>query len=93
MLPQIADNPVQLGVLAQWAAFFGDDGLALELLTRMTARGSLVVLLWRPVFAHTRTTPGFKDLARRLRLVEYWRSSGQWSEFCHPLASEDFECR
>jgi hypothetical protein len=39
-----------------------------------------------------RQLPGFKDLVRDLGLVDYWRTSGKWSDFCHPVGEDDFEC-
>jgi hypothetical protein len=29
---------------------------------------------------------------RELRLVDYWRSSGNWGDFCRPIGRNDFEC-
>ncbi len=26
-------------------------------------------------------------------LVDYWRTSGNWSQFCRPLGADDFECQ
>jgi len=38
-----------------------------------------------------RKLPGFKKIVIDLGLVEYWRVYG-WSDFCHPLAHDDFTC-
>jgi hypothetical protein len=40
-----------------------------------------------------RANPRFKDLLRQLGLVDYFRASGNWGDFCKPLGTEDFECR
>jgi hypothetical protein len=29
---------------------------------------------------------------RDLGLADYFRSSGNWGDFCRPLAGDDFEC-
>lgn len=34
----------------------------------------------------------FKDILRDLGLVDYWRSTGNWGDFCKPVGAEDFEC-
>jgi hypothetical protein len=48
--------------------------------------------IWRPIFKGVRQLPGFKDFVRDLGLVDYWRTSGNWGDFCHPVGEEDFEC-
>ena len=39
-----------------------------------------------------RQLPGFKDLVTKIGLVHYWRTTGNWGEFCHPVGKDDFEC-
>jgi len=41
-----------------------------------------------------RQLDGFKDLAARAGLVNYWRSTGNWADKCQPIAGTDldFEC-
>jgi hypothetical protein len=39
-----------------------------------------------------RSQEAFEDLVRDLGLVEYWRATGEWGDFCRPLGTEDFEC-
>jgi len=38
-----------------------------------------------------RKLPAFKAVVRELGLVDYWRAFA-WSDFCRPLAGEDFVC-
>ena len=45
------------------------------------------------MLSDVRRLPGFKDLARKLGLVDYWRKSGTWGDFCRPVGDEDFECQ
>jgi hypothetical protein len=48
--------------------------------------------LWLPIEKNVRRLPGFKDFMRELRLPDYWRASGNWGDFCHPVGPNDFEC-
>jgi hypothetical protein len=36
--------------------------------------------------------PRFKSILRDLGLVDYFRSSGRWGDFCKPVGQDDFEC-
>jgi TolB-like protein len=95
--PNLPTEPVPLTVRAQWAAYFGDPDLSLQQLRRIPrdsgdTRLSVMFSLWRPVERNMRRLPGFKDFVRELGLLDYWRTSGNWGEFCHPLGTKDFEC-
>jgi TolB-like protein len=39
-----------------------------------------------------RADPRFKQLVRGLGLVDYFRASGNWGDFCKPVGKDDFEC-
>ena len=79
-------------LLAYWAAYFGDPELSLHLLRDVPADPSMAFVLWRLILKDTRRLPGFKTLVRDLGLVDYWRASGDWGEFCVPLGQDDFTC-
>lgn len=79
-------------LLAEWAASYGEPELALQLLTDAVPRLSHPALVWQPLFADVRQLPGFRDLARTLGFVDYWRLHG-WSDFCHPAADHEFICQ
>lgn len=85
-------SSVELWIMGEWAAFFGDNQLALAALNKAYGPGQATFAIWRPYMKSLRREPGFKDLVRKLRLVEYWRSSGKWNDFCHPTSDTDFEC-
>jgi TolB-like protein/tetratricopeptide (TPR) repeat protein len=95
--PGVMGSMYDMSAVAQWAAYFGDDTLALEALQRLSKMNvpftSWALTLWRPVSQSTRRLPGFKTLVRDAGLVDYWRKSGQWNEFCKPVGADDFECR
>jgi DNA-binding winged helix-turn-helix (wHTH) protein/TolB-like protein/tetratricopeptide (TPR) repeat protein len=78
--------------LARWAAFYGEPGLALELLADAVPHLSQPAVLWEPLLRDARRRDGFKKLVENLGLVEYWRVHG-WSDFCRPTEGTDFECR
>jgi tetratricopeptide (TPR) repeat protein len=47
--------------------------------------------IWGPDFATLRNSPGFKDVLRKLHIVEYWKKNG-WPDRCRPKGEGDFEC-
>jgi hypothetical protein len=75
-----------------WAAYLGDQRLALELIRPVALDPTFTRLIWAPFFGDMRRLPEFKALVTELKLVEYWRTSGKWGDFCKPLGADDFEC-
>jgi len=85
--------PFTRSSIAIFASYFGDHELALKLFQDIYEAGGFMVLgIWRPIHKEMRQLPAFKDLARELGLVDYWRSTGKWGDFCHPIGDDDFEC-
>jgi hypothetical protein len=78
------------------AAYLGDNGLALKALNAMFEQSfsfeTKAFLFWRPVLRDLRGAPGFKTLLRKWGFVEYWRTTGNWGDFCRTLGEDDFEC-
>ena len=80
-------------VIAFYASYFGDHALALEIFREMRkVNAYTMVEMWRPMHKPMRRLPGFKDLLRDMGLVDYWRGTGNWGDFCRPLGDDDFEC-
>jgi adenylate cyclase len=79
-------NSVNRSVIAAWASYFGEHEIALQIY-----RGFMFTC-WRPIHKGMRQLPGFKDLVQEFGLVDYWRTSGKWGDFCHPVGENDFEC-
>lgn len=77
--------------LAQWAAYYHEPELSLELLAEAAPNLSHPSVLWQPLMRDARKLPAFKELVRNLGFVDYWRVYG-WSDFCHPLSAADFAC-
>jgi TolB-like protein/tetratricopeptide (TPR) repeat protein len=95
--PNTPPQAFLLVVEANWAAYFGDAGLSLNLLRGIplhdtNARSSVMFSLWRPIEKPIRRLTQFKNFVRELGLLDYWRASGKWGDFCHPLDHSDFEC-
>jgi hypothetical protein len=94
--PQLNAGIFPLIPISHWASYLGDDRLALQALER-AARLEVPlyqwgVTLWRPVTASLRGDPAFKRVLHQVGLVDYWKSSGNWGEFCAPTGPDDFEC-
>jgi adenylate cyclase len=83
--------------LAAYADHFGDSDLALAALRRsyVDFGGTNIGMLWRPYRdSQMHNRPGFKEILRDIGLVGYFRESGNYGDYCEPLAgSEDFACR
>jgi TolB-like protein/Tfp pilus assembly protein PilF len=76
-----------------WAAVFGDVDLALLTLRRafVDMRWPLLYAIWLPAYGTVRKDARFKIFLRDMKLVDYWRTSGNWGEFARPLGAEEFE--
>ncbi len=83
-----------LAVLARYAAHHGDTDLALEYLRAeyLSDGFGAYFMIWSPALREVRTTPGFKSFVRDLGLLELWRTTGKWGDFCRPIGDDDLEC-
>jgi TolB-like protein len=83
--------------IAQWAAYLGDKELALQSLNDLVEPPygfNRLAFLWlRPVFRDLRGEPEFKAQLRKWGLVDYWRATGNWGDFCKPVGKDNFECK
>jgi adenylate cyclase len=82
-------------VVASWAAYFGDQALVLTAWNQMCAQYDLTglgLVIWMQLFRDMRRLPGFNESLRELGLVDYWRTTDDWGDFCHPVGDDDFEC-
>jgi TolB-like protein/DNA-binding winged helix-turn-helix (wHTH) protein/tetratricopeptide (TPR) repeat protein len=70
-----------------WAAYLGEDAMALESLRQWPDPW----LYWNPLLKRVRQTEEFRQLMIYEGLVEYWREFG-WGNFCQPTEGDDFEC-
>lgn len=81
----------QLMPVALFASLLGDQRLSLDALRAMGPTPNLITL-WRPALSEVRRQPGFETLVRDLGLVDYWRASGDWGDFCRDNGSGSFVC-
>jgi adenylate cyclase len=79
--------------IALFAAWLDEPDLALAawMTTARRILGVGLLQVWHPLYAAMRQRPGFKDLVREARVLDYWRATGQWGEFARPLGEDDFE--
>lgn len=93
--PATLNNGIMVMLISSWAAYFGDAELALQALRKLpplAAGNDLRWAIWRPLARDMRRLPGFKELVHDWGLVDYWRATGKWGDFCRPKGADDFEC-
>lgn len=90
--------PILLALLMPMAGLAGDPALALEITLMADTYGETGAIfgsipIWQEFLSEMRQLDGFKELTREAGLVDYWRATGEWGDFCRPLeGSDDFEC-
>jgi hypothetical protein len=94
----VIDNPATTSGEAIFAALFAgylrDKQVSLAAFRRayVDLHGPDIFYLWFPFWDNLRTEPEFKAIVRDLGLVDYWRQSHNWGDFCKPTTGDDFEC-
>jgi TolB-like protein/DNA-binding winged helix-turn-helix (wHTH) protein len=83
----------QLMPVALYASLLGDQALALDALRTLAPTTQSLFTVWRPALSGVRKLPGFEQLVRNLGLVDYWRSSGVWGDFCRATVGGGVTCR
>jgi TolB-like protein len=85
-------DETSLGWIAEFAEFYGDRDSALKALQLHVAQSGITPFVWMPRLAALRTDPRFKELLKSTGLVDYYRATGIWGDFCKPAGKDDFEC-
>ncbi len=99
-LHRLFDDPArQIGnlmvLLAGVADVYGDKDLALAAFRRglIDLHATAYLSFWPVNKTGLHADPRFKQLVRDLKFVDYFRASGKWNDFCHPVGQDDFACQ
>jgi tetratricopeptide (TPR) repeat protein len=77
--------------IAYWAAYAGDYEQTYDALSKLP-NDLATMAFWQPVMKEFRKQASFKHLLLERRIVDYWRETGSWGDFCRPVGEDDFEC-
>jgi hypothetical protein len=88
------DPANQNATLGIYADHYGDKDLALAALRKalIDRHGPQLWSLWQTNETGLRSDPRFKEILRDLGMVELFRASDNWGDFCKPLGADDFDC-
>jgi TolB-like protein/DNA-binding winged helix-turn-helix (wHTH) protein len=90
-------GPVANSAFSMFASVAGDAELTLKFLQKQANANMNDFFgsnpMWHSFYSDMRGSAGFKELARKGGLVDYWRATAQWGDFCAPAVGDDFECR
>jgi hypothetical protein len=78
-------EPRAIAFHAQTLAEFDRTDELLDILTnwrRKDIASFATDIIFRPAFADVHRDPRFMQAAQRLGLLDYWRKSGNWPDFC-----------
>ncbi len=90
-------GPVANSAFSMFASVAGDAELTLRFLQKQANANMNDFFgsnpMWHRFYSDMRRSAGFKELARKGGLVDYWRATAEWGDFCTPAVGDDFECR
>ncbi len=82
-------TPLELGYMARLVALMGQPEIALDYWFGEEASPAI----WDQVFEDMRRLPDFNRLLQEKGLVDYWRATGNWGEYCIAAGGQDFVCK
>ncbi len=95
---RIFDDPAnqeafRMAIVAYYASAIGDTDLAMSAMRRgVVEMGGGLANFWVACTPETRNDPRFKQMLRDTGLIGFFRTSGQWNDFCEPVGKDDFRC-
>ena len=101
-LPQLQDryqqalrsgSPGQLLPVVLLAPHRGDPALAMNALRAIGPTTQNLFAVWRPALRDVRRLPQFRTFVRDVGLLEYWKETGHWGEFCRLNDDEELLCQ
>jgi tetratricopeptide (TPR) repeat protein len=83
-----------LSFLMLMAGAYGDTDLANRLLREAFLRKGWGAhfLIWHDALSETRKTAEFGQFLEEYGVVELFRSTGEWNDYCRPVGEDEFEC-
>jgi len=82
-------TPLELQYVARLVAVMGQPEIALDYWFEQMANPAI----WDDIYADMRRLPDFNQLLQEKGLVDYWRATGNWGEYCVAAAGQDFVCK
>jgi len=84
----------RIGLIALYASHYDERDIEIAALRKqfLEYRDINFVTLWLTSTGAQRTDARFKSLVGDMKLVDYWRTSGHWADFCRPVGESDFTC-
>ena len=84
-----AVTPAAMDYVAKLAALMGQPDFALDYWFGEMASPAI----WDKVYDDMRRLPDFNQLVQEKGLVDYWRATGKWGDFCVAAGGQDFVCK
>ena len=82
-------SPLELGYVARLVALMGQPEIALDYFFA----GEADAAVWDKVYDDMRRLPDFNRLLQEKGMVDYWRETGKWGDFCVAAGGRDFVCK
>jgi TolB-like protein len=98
LLRKMSEDPanqeaLRMWILASYALAIGDTDLGMTTMRHgVVDMGGNVFILWGSSSPAMRTDPRFKQMLRDVGLIDFFRASGKWNDFCQPVGKDDFQC-
>jgi hypothetical protein len=83
----------RMAVIAYYASALGETDLLMTTIQHEDVdRGGRLGYVWLASSPSMRADPRFKQMLRDVGLIDFFRATGKWNDFCQPVGKDDFEC-